>query len=432
MLKNIISLAFVKIVVMLLSFFVVVFQARALGPDERGLLAMVVLLPQLFVSVFEGGMRQAATYFLGKELIDRDEALATTSLFYIGSSLISLPILIVAQSLYVGEEVDLWIFSLSILILPIVIYLNLSRGVFLGLNKLSDYSNSILYPKLFQSIIVIALFYSELLTINSAILCFVLMHLINAIQIYKIKRKYELHSNIKNASIDTFKKMFNTGFIYCLSYLFIDLNYKVGIYIASLNLNGGMLGNYVVTTQIVEFIWQIPAAASIVLFSKSSNNKVYDSNWIRTIQLTSKLQFIISLFLSVSSIAILYNFSGMIFGEGYEHLYMILFVLMPGLCFMSVFKVINVDLAGRGYPIYALKFMPIVFIFNFILSYMLSLHFGVLGVSVAASLSNIVATIILVLFYAKLTKSSFLKYFFLSSDDISYLISFIKSKMVRS
>ncbi|HHF0560598.1 TPA: hypothetical protein ACPHT1_004801, partial [Vibrio antiquarius] len=65
--RDFLGLLFSKFTVLILSVFVVFVQAKALGAEQRGMLAMILLLPQLFVSITDGGMRQAISYLLGKK-----------------------------------------------------------------------------------------------------------------------------------------------------------------------------------------------------------------------------------------------------------------------------------------------------------------------------------------------------------------------------
>ncbi|WP_248475634.1 hypothetical protein [Vibrio alginolyticus] len=69
LLRKIIDIFLKKIVVLIIGFSIVIIQAKALGAETRGVLASMLILPQLMISIAEGGMRQASVYFLGKKIM---------------------------------------------------------------------------------------------------------------------------------------------------------------------------------------------------------------------------------------------------------------------------------------------------------------------------------------------------------------------------
>lgn len=84
-----------------------IIQARVLGAEARGLLAMLLVLPNLFLIIAESGMRQSTTYFLGKKEHNEKEVLSTSSTFFISSALIFTIILYIAQLYYFeGKSID--------------------------------------------------------------------------------------------------------------------------------------------------------------------------------------------------------------------------------------------------------------------------------------------------------------------------------------
>ncbi|HEX4940335.1 MAG TPA: hypothetical protein VFX11_16800, partial [Candidatus Kapabacteria bacterium] len=82
------SVFITKIVVIGLSIFSVVIQANALGPAGRGVLAMLLIYPQLFTSIAEGGMRQATVYYVGQKAIPDARVFGASILYTLGSAAI--------------------------------------------------------------------------------------------------------------------------------------------------------------------------------------------------------------------------------------------------------------------------------------------------------------------------------------------------------
>ncbi|MBE3913030.1 hypothetical protein HJ155_12375 [Vibrio parahaemolyticus] len=182
---------------------------------------------------------------------------------------------------------------------------------------------------------------------------------------------------------------------------FIDFNYKAGLFIISQLSDNSDVGNYIVSTQVVEFIWQIPAALSIIIFSKSVNKKEHGDVWVDKLKKVSRVQFFIGGVFSLFVGFVLHLLVPLTLGQEYDKVSALFFILIPGIVFMSVFKLINVDFAGRGKPIISLYFMPIILVLNCLISYFIFPYYNVYGVAISVSVSYVLSTLIAVLIYEK-------------------------------
>ncbi|MBO0180642.1 hypothetical protein, partial [Vibrio parahaemolyticus] len=84
----------------------------------------------------------------------------------------------------------------------------------------------------------------------------------------------------------------------------------------------------------------------------------HDQSWSETVTKTCRIQVFISLI-----ICLIIGYSASYFlphaiGNDYILVGDIFMFLIPGIVFISIFKVVNVDLAGRGMPAVSLFFMP--------------------------------------------------------------------------
>ena len=66
-LKVLLLILTTKIGVLIVGLLTMVLMLKGLGVEGRGLLAGLLIYPQLLVSLLEGGMRQTATLYLGKK-----------------------------------------------------------------------------------------------------------------------------------------------------------------------------------------------------------------------------------------------------------------------------------------------------------------------------------------------------------------------------
>ncbi|MFH0223753.1 lipopolysaccharide biosynthesis protein [Vibrio furnissii] len=425
-LKKIINVAIAKILVLAMSFFVMVILARGLGADVRGHFAIILLLPNLLVSLCEGGMRQATTYLIGKARYPTNQIVTALRVFILFTSVIGMAIVYYCQTMIVSFEVSKGVLLLSSLLLPISLWISANRGILLGYEKTDKFSKTLWWPRLIYLLVISALYYVDKLNLFSVILSYIMMFTINLLQtiFYIIPLNQGVFSFKKNVLVD----MLKLGFIYCISLFFIDANYKIGMLISQHTLSPNELGNYAVTIQFVELLWQVPAAIAIVLFSKSSNTKNYDINWFKMIQKTCRIQISISVIVSILiSICSSWLFP-LILGSSYQLVGKMFVFLIPGIVFMSMFKILNVDLAGQGKPYISLKFMPFILGITGLLAYFLSISYGYIGLCVSVTISYILSTMLMVWQYNKTTgvDLKIMDYFFVNRHDISEISSYIR------
>lgn len=432
--RDFLTLLISKFTVLILSIFVVFAQAKGLGSEQRGLLAMILLFPQLLVSITDGGMRQAVSFLLGKKLEDEKNILGSVRLFSFISVLIWGAGLLIIQYSYLDGKVDNHIIYLSVLILPLIVFVNSYRGVFIGKGHINHFSRTLLIPRVAYFLMIIVLLLIDRLTLETAFFSFVIFHFITFFLSRALCRKGKVFFRVNAASKGTLTKIFKLGSLYAIALFFIDLNYKAGILIVS-NLSSAFdVGNYVVSTQLVEFIWQIQAALSIVIFSKSVNKKKYDVVWLEEIKRISRVQFFFGGVFSIIISGMLYFLSSTLLGAEYSKVPDLFILLLPGIVFMNTFKLINVDFSGRGKPMISIYFMPLVLVFNCLFSYVLFPFYGIYGIAGSVSISFVVATLIITVLYERSYSNDFsiLNYFIIEKTDLFLMLKILNKVWLRN
>lgn len=409
--QRIISIFTKKILVFAIGFLSLIIQARVLGPEYRGLLAAILVLPNLFVVIAESGMRQSATYFIGKGELDRNKVYSTTILFFFGASLIFSLVLMLSQLETLPDSIDKKIIVLSVIGYPFLVMNSGVRGIMLGYQKTKEFGDNLLYPKIFLFILLIAFVFFDRLDLTTSVGLFTLGAILTGLFGLHSLRYIESKLSFSYFDFKILLTMLKAGFIYSVSFLFISINYKIGVIVGKEHLTSTELGNYAVSAQLVEFIWQVPAAISIVLFSKSSSRKRHDEKWNIYIQKTTSVQMYVLLVCCLLAIPIVKYVLPILIGEGYELVSDIFFIFIPGIVFMGAFKVLNVDFAGRGKPGVSLIFLPFLTIVNYFISIEMLNTFGIDGLALSVSLSYVICGLLMMIIYSKKFKLRFFKFF---------------------
>lgn len=400
MIKSIINVLFSKVIVLFFSMIILLVQARFLGASDRGILAAILIVPSILSAVFESGMRQSATYYIGKGDISSSTVIYNQRAFSILSSFIALIACFTLQIILNGNY-SLDLILISCLVLPLTISINTQQGVLVGLGEINTYAKTLWFPKLIQFIFIVIIVYFGFFNITTSIISFIILNVMTFILItYYVNNHVKINKKEKFDS-SVIKVMLKTGVSYSFAFIFVVLNYKIGVFVSSRVLESHELGSYVVGSQLVELLWLLPSSVSVATFSDSARKKDIDDVWLKKILKIILIQSGVIVFCGLLGSLILYYFSNLFFGDTYLNLHTVVLILLPGVVMMSIFKVINVIYAGQGYPRKSLSFMPIIVVLNFILSYYLGKFYGIEGVSLGGSLSYTLAGLIYILFFVK-------------------------------
>lgn len=399
-----------------------VILARVLGPGGRGVFSAILVYPTILISLLSMGMRQATVYYLGTKKYSESDIVGVTLLLLITSSTIGIFISIVIFSYIKNPDYNQTLTSLALLTIPAELTINYFTGILIGKQQISKFNQIKYLVPIINFVLIIFLVLFGNLYILGAVLATLIAQIGLAIYaLLSINREYSLKICYVPKII---KKMVSLGSIYALSLFILNLNYKVDIIILERLSNVTEIGQYTIGVGFAELLWQLPAAFGVVIFSYSANAK--DSN--KFSQDIAKMIRIIFPIVLVGSV-FLYFISGYIipflYGEEYIPSVKMLKILLPGIVMMSFFKIINMDLAGRGKPDITIKiFLPAVLI-NILLNIILIPDFGGIGAAFASTISYTIASTCILCYYIKITQLTLNHIFVCKKSDLNFILDLL-------
>jgi O-antigen/teichoic acid export membrane protein len=221
------------------------------------------------------------------------------------------------------------------------------------------------------------------------------------------------------------KEMLKLGAVYAISLFVINLNYRIDVVFLDKLSTPYELGIYSKGAGITQYLWHIPMLLSTVVFARSAGSKDNRLFSLKVAQLL-RISFV---FIGLASV-ILFNVSDRIitgmYGEGFKGSISVLKILLPGVFILTVFKVMNMDLAGKGKPWLSLKAMlPALFV-NIGLNMILIPDFGANGASVASTVSYSVAGLIFMFVYCRNVEMSLKELLYYRIADFDFIFSRLK------
>lgn len=395
--------------------------ARILGPEGKGIYALIFLAPILLSKLGNIGLGVANIYFIGKKE-DKIEHIVSNSLvlsiilgiLFIGIFTALFPRL---HQLFFREIKPYYLF-IAILILPISLFDGYSISILLAKDKIRERNLVIIIPAISNLVFFIALvlFTKEYLiaAIFAQILSKVATTICAILWIRKFtKIRFRFHTALA-------RKYINFGIKGYLANIMAFLNYRLDMFLVAYFLTPIDVGYYSLAVGLAELLWYIPNSVSTILYPRvSSSDKKKASEFTPIV--SRHTLFVVSL-----CALGLFIFSRLIikvvYGAAYLPSVKPLLILLPGIVVLSLSKVFSSYITGRGRPIISTYTSFIVVTSNILLNLVLIPKWGIAGAALASTFSYSLAASIKLIVFLKMSKNSLLDTLVIKKQDIETYI----------
>lgn len=397
--------------------------ARTLGPEKNGIIAALTVYPSLFMSVGSLGIRQSTTYFLGKKIFSEEVIKTAITQIWMMSSIISIIICFFLMTEFSKSGGNLLLVALALIPIPFSLFNTYNSGIFLGKNEIGVFNKINWIPTLvvlLLTILFVIVFTFDiagymLAMIGGPMFIFIILLLKN-----KFLQAFSLKLNT-----EVIKRMLSLGLVYAAALFIINLNYRIDIILLDNLSQSFETGIYTKGSAITQYLWQIPMLLSTIVFARSAVSKNDLQFSVKVAQLL-RVSFIAIGFGSL----ILWLFSDLIiigmFGEEFRGSITVLNFLLPGVILLTIFKVMNTDLAGKGKPWIALKAMIPGLTVNVILNIFWIPGYGANGAALASTVSYSLAALLFLHFYSKEVQIPIKQILHYKKSDFDLILNLLK------
>lgn len=406
--------------IIVFGFVTSILTARYLGPEGNGVIAGLSVYPSLFMTFGSLGIRQSTTYFLGKRVFPEKNIKTAITQIWVLTTLVSLIVCYFLMTFFSKSGGSSFLVFLALSPIPFSLFITYNSGVFLGKNDLKSFNRVNWIPPLIVLVLTGLLLVFLNLGVEGALIAAIGGQVFMA-----------LHMLFKNQFLNAFsikidfsiiKSMLSLGVTYAIALLIINLNYKIDIILLDKLSSSYELGVYSKGSGIIQYLWQIPMLLSTIIFARSATSKNEYAFSLKVAKLLRvSLVFVgaASLFLFFLSDFIILS----MYGEDFQGSIPVLNILLPGVLLLTVFKVMNMDLAGKGKPWISMKAMVPALIINVVLNFLWIEDFGAIGASFASTISYSVAAMLFLYFYCKQTKVPYKELLWIRKSDFEFVFS---------
>ncbi|HEX9615356.1 MAG TPA: oligosaccharide flippase family protein, partial [Bacteroidota bacterium] len=325
-----------------------IITARYLGPEGRGILALLLVLQGIALQFGTLGFNASITYFLS-----RDKSLSSP----IGSNaflVASFMGLFTALCFFVAEQITpawvlgtidpryLYVFLFS---LPFVFYFQFFQNVFLAHQRIVAFNALDILNRAAQllgfALVLVVLGFSTFeavvsLTVTLSLGGFASLDYAHRIAPLTLKFDREL-----------FRRMFTYGLRTYVASFLMFLVFRISLPMINSSLGEVEAGIFSIAMQIVDMVYIIPVTLGLVLFPKVSSDSADPGTLTAKVfrfSLVSMSALCFLIFLFAEPVIIF------LYGEEFRGAVAPLQWLLPGVVALSLVTILNNDLAGRGLP----------------------------------------------------------------------------------
>ncbi len=420
MLKKILGTTGTRLITAIITFFVVFINARALGSEGVGEIALIVLgiTIILLISNFVGG--GAMVY-----LVPRYDAflLIVPSYFWAvfsaatGAWILNLTGLIPSKYLW-------HIMALSLIQALGAIHLNFM----LGKEKIKEYNLITLLQFTVLITAVITFFY----VLNHKEVLYYVYALYFAFGTTLLLSFFIVLSFVRPASLkglpEILKQIIKYGTFVQFANLLQLANYRLGYYIIESYLGKASLGIYDVGNKLSEGVWLTGKSVSMVQYSKISNTKSKEFAVELTLRL---LKFVITATALMLMVLLLLPESifQFVFGKDFSGIHLVIKSLSPGILAISASMIFSHYFSGIGKHYHNAVSSAIGVIFTVIFGFKLIPSMGIYGAGITASISYSASMLYQWIVFI-ITGNVNLKKFIINKEDIVFFFSELKKLFI--
>jgi len=406
--------------------------ARILGPENKGIYSLSILLPSLLVAFSQLGIGSATVYYTGKGKYALKKILGNNLIIGTIISgiaiLVGIIIVIFFRELFLEGIPSLYLF-ISLGLIPMSLMYIYLINILLGIQKIVKYNLVAISRELFSLILVVIMLVGFKTGVIGGLSARIIATLLAVIIAFWWIVKFS-GGIVCRLDKDYIKDTTLYGIKAHTSNILAFLNYRLDMFLVNFFINPLAVGYYSISVGIAERLWLVSRSASTVLFPRISSEKDEKQKKEFTPIVSRNVLFITFVgaifiyFLSRWVILLLYS-------EAYLASVRPLQLLLPGIVALSISRVLANDIAGRGKPILNTYMSALTVSVNICLNILWIPTLGIEGAALASTVSYIIQTIGRLLLYNKISGNSIIKTVFVQRSDFKLYKRYILSVLKR-
>jgi O-antigen/teichoic acid export membrane protein len=403
--RNVTSTFAVQIVALIVTIVNSAIIARVLGPDGKGILALVLLTPNILALLLSGGIGVANIYYAGRGRLPVADLSSNSSLFAVAATLLGVLIIGLLYATSWLETllpgVPIWLVAVGLLGLPFSLLNGYYAAILQGLQRIPSINRVTLGQRLLTLLLTALFLLALALGIGGALAAALLASAAAtiALALLLIQQGGQLRPRWQVPVVRTTLAFGLRGYVGNVLQFF---NYRLDLFLVNFFLGPAGAGIYTVAIAMAEMLWYLPNAVGFVIFPKAANTSQAEMN-----RFTPRI-FRVTLALTAAGGVVLALVGKplieFIYSPAFASAFGPLLALLPGVVLLGAAKVLTNEIAGRGYPHYNSITAGVALVLTVTFDLLLIPRWGVLGAAIASSIAYSVIFFLSIGFYRAVSR----------------------------
>lgn len=395
-----------------------VITARVLGPYDRGLFTVLLLLPQTLVNFVKMGVAQANVYYIRR----RGASVATVaSNSLVLSIVVALVLLvacwvagpwIVAPFTKGAEPSYVW---LSLSLVPFVLIESYFLSILQAVERFNAYNLQTVVKAVFGFLgIAIALILikggllaallSQVVVLAGANLW--LLWQVRQVAPYGLRWDPEIGRGTLSFGLKSYVQTLAT-----------HLHYRIDLYLIALFLDPAQVAFYSIAVNMTNPILQIPDAVGTVIFPKLAGSS--DASAHARTAVVCRHTLLVTIVAAVVYAGIGSQVLTLFYGDRYAPAIPPMLMMLPGIIMISLYQILTRNFTSRGKQQVNIVASAGALVTNTALNLVLIPRFGIIGAAMSTAVSYSLAAITLLLFFVRESGGSVRDTIVVRGDDLA-------------
>lgn len=405
--RNVTTTFLVQVLSLLFGIATTAIIARLLGPGGKGQVALALLVPGMLSLFLGAGIGAANVYYAGSQRLPVKVLAANSIGFALLATLVGgVGVAVLAA---VGllprllPGVPVWLVLLAMLEFPLRVILGYLSAILQGLQRIVTVNLVNLSDYVWTMILTLVLVLGLRLGIAGAVLASAGAVLVNVAIVCVLIRR-EGGSLLPRLDRSVLRSTLSYGLRGYVGNVFQFFNYRLDMLLVNAFIDPASVGIYTTSVRLAELLWNLPNAVGFVIFPKAAATKADAMNRFtpRVFRLTLVLTALGALGLVVIGKPLIV----LIYSSAFVSAYGPMLALLPGVVLLGGAKVLTNEIAGRGYPHYNSISTGVSLVLTVVLDLLLIPRYGVLGASLASTISYSAIFVLAIGFYRRVSRKA--------------------------
>lgn len=396
-----------------------VILARWLGPHDRGLLALVLLLPSTVLTLVKLGVSQATVFFINRKEASVDQVASNSVLLALGLGIGSaIAVWLLRDNLLhtVLGDVPAWALLLALVRVPLLLLDNYLYSILQATGQFGVYNRRLLQSEALRLVLVVVLVMVFHLGLPAAVAIYTVIAGVNIAWLMLTMRRTIRFS----LSLDTalLRRMLSFGVRSYVQVVTAHLLLRIDVYMVQAFLGPAETAFYALALHFTELVLEVPQAIGLVLYPKLAAlpedevHRLTAQTCRRTLMVT--VPAAAALALLGPWVIILW------YGEPYAPAGAPLPWAAVGVAMMSIFVIITRNFTSRQKQRVNTAAGLLALLINVGLNVLLIPTWGIVGASFATAVAYTAACAILIHFFLRESGLSWTSVIVPTRDDLAY------------